>query len=108
MTSCGGGDDDGGPRPTPAVVYDDLVEVREHAAALQNMLQGSSSVAAADAGELVKEMMGRLSSAMSVLGTSGVAASSSGAGRGPGARRRRSGTTAAADRLQGRRTSRRR
>jgi hypothetical protein len=106
MTSCGGGDDDGGPRPTPAVVYDDLVEVREHAAALQNMLQGSPSVAAA--GELVKEMMGRLSSAMSVLGTSGVAASSSGAGRGPGARRRRSGTTAAAARLQGRRSSRRR
>ncbi|KAM0824601.1 hypothetical protein ACQ4PT_070099 [Festuca glaucescens] len=107
MTSCGGGGDDGGGRPTPAVVYDDLVEVREHAAALQNMLQGSPSVAAVDAGELVKEIMGRLSSAMSVLGTTGVAASSSGVGRGPGGRRRRSGAAAAAG-LQGRRSSRRR
>ncbi|XP_047067316.1 transcription factor WRKY45-2-like [Lolium rigidum] len=107
MTSCGGGGDDGGSRPTPAVVYDDLVEVREHAAALQNMLQGSPSVAAMDAGELVKEMMGKLSSAMSVLGTSGVVASSSGAGRGSGARRRRSGAAAVAG-LQGRRSSRRR
>ncbi|KAE8789191.1 WRKY49 transcriptional factor [Hordeum vulgare] len=93
MTSCGGAGDDGG-RSRPAAVYDDLVEVREHAATLHSMLQGSPSVSAVDARELMKGMMAKLSSAMSVLGTTsgGVEASSEAGGRGPGGRRKRSGT----------------
>ncbi|KAI4965597.1 hypothetical protein ZWY2020_051296 [Hordeum vulgare] len=75
MASCGGAGDDGGRSP-PAAVYDDLVEVREHAATLHSMLQGG-----------------------------GVEASSEAGGRGPGGRRKRSGTVSGPHR---RSTSRRR
>uniref|UniRef100_A0ACD5WNT0 Uncharacterized protein n=1 Tax=Avena sativa TaxID=4498 RepID=A0ACD5WNT0_AVESA len=90
MTSCGGGggDDASGHSP-PAAVYDDLVKVRDHAATLENMLQGTPNVG--DAGELMKEMLAKLSSAMSVLGTTGGAAASSPAA---GGRRKRSGAAA--------------
>ncbi|VAH42175.1 probable WRKY transcription factor 70 [Triticum dicoccoides] len=95
MASCGGAGHDGG-RSRPTVVYDDLVEVREHAATLQTILQGSPSVSAVDARELVKGMMAKLSSAMSVLGaTSGSGVESSlgtGRGPGPGGRRKKPGT----------------
>ncbi|KAM3372010.1 hypothetical protein ACQJBY_019083 [Aegilops geniculata] len=92
MASCAGAGDDGG-RSRPAVVYDELVEVRQHAATLQTMLQGSPRVSDMDARELVKGMMAKLSSAMSVLGTtSGGVEASSGAVRGPGGRKKRSGT----------------
>uniref|UniRef100_A0ACD5Z203 Uncharacterized protein n=1 Tax=Avena sativa TaxID=4498 RepID=A0ACD5Z203_AVESA len=104
MASCGGGSgsggDDGGRRSPPAVLYDDLVEVREQAARLQSMLQVSPSVAAVDAREVVDGMMARLSSAMSALDTAGAvaaaspASSGSGTGRGPGGRRRRPGAAA--------------
>ena len=96
-----GSDDDGEGSPTapapPLVVYDDLVEVHEHARRLQSVLQGSSPRAARDAGELIDGMMARLSSAMSVLGNTGGAAapSSSGAGKGLGRRRKGSGAAAA-------------
>uniref|UniRef100_A0ACD5WQP0 Uncharacterized protein n=1 Tax=Avena sativa TaxID=4498 RepID=A0ACD5WQP0_AVESA len=101
MASCGGGSggDDGGRRSPPAVLYEDLVEVREQAARLQSMLQVSPSVAAVDAREVVSGMMARLSSAMSVLDTAGAAAASpasSGTGRGPSGRRKRPGAAAAA------------
>ncbi|EMS68626.1 putative WRKY transcription factor 70 [Triticum urartu] len=98
MASCGGAGDDGGRSP-PAVVYDDLVEVREHAATLQTMLQGSPRVLDMDARELVKGMMAKLSSAMSVFGsTSGGVEASSG-------RKKRSATASGPHR---RSTSRRR
>jgi hypothetical protein len=87
------------------VVYDDLVEAREKAAKLQAMVQGLPS------GEkLMKEMVGKLSSAMSVLHTAaGVAASSSSAvGQGPGRRRKRSGAAAVSSGPHRRTSSRRR
>uniref|UniRef100_A0ACD5YB99 Uncharacterized protein n=1 Tax=Avena sativa TaxID=4498 RepID=A0ACD5YB99_AVESA len=90
MASCGG--DDGGRRSPPAVLYEDLVEVREQAARLQSMLQVSPSVTAVDAREVVDGMMARLSSAMSALDTATPV--SSGTGRGPGGRRKRPGTAA--------------
>ncbi|XP_044327679.1 probable WRKY transcription factor 72 [Triticum aestivum] len=59
---------------------------------ISTMLQESSSGATGEAGELVDGMMAKLSTAMSVLGTGDVrVASSSGAGRAPGGRRKRSG-----------------
>ncbi|KAF7014037.1 unnamed protein product [Triticum aestivum] len=105
MATCGGAGDDGGRSPL-AVVYDELVEVRQHAATLQTMLQGSPRVSDMDARELVKGMMAKLSSAMSVLGTtSGGVEASSGAVRGPGRRKKRSGTASGPHRES---TSRRR
>ncbi|CAM0907630.1 unnamed protein product [Alopecurus aequalis] len=82
----------------PPVVYDDLVEVREHALMLQTVLQGSSPRAARDAGELIEGMMAKLSSAMSVLDTTVgmVASSSPGTGHGQGRRRKRPGPAASA------------
>ncbi|CAM0907631.1 unnamed protein product [Alopecurus aequalis] len=97
MTSCGGGGhDDGGGRSPPAMIYDDLVEVREHAMMLQRILQGSSSPTARDAGELMKGVMAKLSSGTSAQGTTGGASSSSsGKGQRLGGRRMRPGAAAA-------------
>ncbi|VAH42174.1 uncharacterized protein LOC119367269 [Triticum dicoccoides] len=87
MASSGGG------RSPAAVVLDDLVDVRDRVAMLQTVLQESSPGATVEARELVEGMMAKLSSALSVLGTGdGGVASSSGPGRGPGGRRKRSGT----------------
>ncbi|KAL6657358.1 hypothetical protein ACP70R_005138 [Stipagrostis hirtigluma subsp. patula] len=105
MTSSSGG---AGRSPAaataPRAVVDDLIEVRERAAMLQTMLQGSSptppsaagdassssTAVAAAAVELVDGMMSMLSSAMSALDTGGGGASSSSAGgRGPPGERMR-------------------
>lgn len=87
MTSSGGAD--GGRSPAaPRAVVDDLIEVRDRAAVLQTMLQGSPTLPspAGDAGKLMEGMMTRLSSALSALGTSG-------GGRGSGGRRKKGAAT---------------
>ncbi|KAL6896866.1 hypothetical protein ACP4OV_007438 [Aristida adscensionis] len=98
---AGGGADDRSPALSPAAaapaapraVVDGLMEMREHAAMLQSMLQGSPAPPSAAGGrdlsaaELVDGMMSVLSSAMSALDTGGGGASSSSTGgRGAGGR----------------------
>ncbi|XP_062187956.1 transcription factor WRKY45-2-like [Phragmites australis] len=90
MTSSGGSRSPGA--ATPRAVVDDLIEVRECAAMLQAMLQGSSTPPSA-AGELMEGMMSSLSNALSALNTGsgggGIGTSSSAGGRASGGRRRK-------------------
>ncbi|KAL5196876.1 hypothetical protein ABZP36_000388 [Zizania latifolia] len=76
--------EDGG--RSPAAILDDLLEVRDHAVKLQSMLQWTPSSSAA---AVTREMMNRLSSALSAL-------SPGGGRRGSGGRKKKSGAVDAA------------
>ncbi|CAN6176669.1 unnamed protein product [Urochloa humidicola] len=105
MASSATGGADGGDRSSsppiaaPRAVVDNLIDVRDRAEMLRNMLQGSSPTppgtpadAAAPAGtsELIDGIMSSLSSAMSALDTT----TTGGGGQGQGRRRRRAGAVA--------------
>ncbi|KAG8099091.1 hypothetical protein GUJ93_ZPchr0013g36217 [Zizania palustris] len=79
MASPAGSVEDGG--RSPAAILDDLLEVRDHAVKLQSMLQWTPSSSAA---AVTREMMNRLSSALSAL-------SPGGGRRGSGGRKKKSG-----------------
>ncbi|CAL5061018.1 unnamed protein product [Urochloa decumbens] len=95
-SATGGADGDGGggrspspPAAAPRAVVENLIDVRDRAEMLRNMLQPGPSPtppgtpAAAGTGELIDGIMSSLSSAMSALDTT------TGGGQGQGRRRRR-------------------
>ncbi|RLN36162.1 putative WRKY transcription factor 38 [Panicum miliaceum] len=98
-SSASGGADGGGRSSPPAAaapraVVDNLMDLRERAEMLRNMLQGSptppgtpADAAPAGTSELIDGIMSSLSSAMSALDTA-----DAGGGHGQGRRRRRAGS----------------
>ncbi|OEL23796.1 hypothetical protein BAE44_0015187 [Dichanthelium oligosanthes] len=115
MASSAGGADGGGRSPPPAAapraVVDNLIDVRERAEMLRNMLQGSPTPpgtpadAAPGTSELIDGIMSSLSSAMSALDTP---SGDGGGGQGQGRRRRRRNAGPAAGSGPQRRSSTRR